>query len=1627
MSRSACSVAATAGIVARLAAAGSSLAAKPAIVEDAAVASYAELDRASANLALRLRERGVGTGDIVAVCGQRGIDFVIAVLAIWRCGAAYLPIASDTPPARVEAIVQQARCAAVLDATGNTPELATTLRWTRDTSPIDPQPWVLPAPDALAYVIYTSGTSGEPKGVMIEHAAMDATLAAFCAHFGIHEDDQVSAVATIAFDASVIEFWPALSRGATVHVAAQDTLLSPSRLIDWMAARRLSFCWLPTPIAETLIRQEHLQPPACLRVIETAGQRLTVRPRHWTVALENSYGPTETTVIATSGRVRVDGDTLPDIGNALPGVALHLLDADRRAVAPGETGQLYIGGPGLARGYLHRPDLTAAAFIDHPFAPGQRLYASGDLCRWNAEGRLEYLGRCDEQVKINGVRIEPAEIDQTLARMPAVECSVTVLEAVDEAALVCYYQLRDEISAAAVRDFLAAQLPAYLLPQRLHRVERMPLTRNGKIDRQALAQCVMPDADEPAIVSDELDDAQREFLQCYCSAGGVAAGWTQSFFEAGGNSIRAMLLLEALRRRYGLEIGFGAFFGASSAAAAYARLGAADAVDAAPRIAARPAAAGESAPLSVAQQSIWFLASLDPHDRAYHAKARLDFRGTVCSEALRAALQDVVDRHEIYRTTFHDDGGLVTQCIHGASAVTLAEYDLRALPSDAADTRVEELLQRDLNQPFALDRLPLARWGLARLPHDRHALLHIEHHLVHDGWSHNLFVGDLLTAYAARLDGRAPAFGAPALQYADFAVAQQRWLATPAAQAQESRWLERLTGAPPRIALPVNGTPQARGGCTLRLPLARTRWQRIERACAALGCTPFAFVLGALSHALNLHCQDDDLCIGSAFANRAWPGAGEIIGMMINTVVLRAQPRSGLTALELLRQCQATCSAAQADQEFPFERLVHALDPPRRSGENPLFQVFLGFHDSPLPPLSLPRVDECRLVEALDSRAAKFDLSLVVIPREDQAGEGDPVHLLWEFRESRFSLAYVQAIAALFERTLDAFLDTPGATLQDIGIAVTAPDIGDAVNATDAPESGLAVWTRVAAQAAATPERIALVAGSTTLTYAQLAAAVGASAAVVRAHGLMPGDLVGVMLPRDATLVIWLLAVQAAGCAFVPMDADYPSARLAHMARHSGLRAIVVAPDAQPDFCAGVMLIRSDAVAPPAAPDVGDPARPAYVIYTSGSTGTPKGVVVTQRNLANFLDSMRRHFPLDAPHRWLAVTSASFDISILELFHPLACGATLLLADAADVRDADRLAALAQNAGATHLQATPSTWKALLDTRWQPPAGFVALCGGEALDGALARALRERGVDLYNLYGPTETTIWSSLHRVGDDNGHTVALGRPLCNTQVYVLDRQLRRVPQGAIGELWIGGAGVAQGYLNDATLTAQRFRDDPWRAGNRIYATGDRVALNARGELDYHGRNDFQVKIRGFRIEAGEVEQVIRALDGISDVVVVARDDGRGAELVAYVVGEGAELGARARLRCVDHLPAHAVPLVFVQMTALPLTLNGKIDRNALPAPQRGSLGRMPEGATETALARILAERLQRDSVEATANFYALGGHSLLAMRIVAAINREFGSELAVADFLRLATVEQVARLIEQQAAAVADELTI
>ncbi|QSQ54056.1 non-ribosomal peptide synthase/polyketide synthase [Xanthomonas translucens pv. undulosa] len=1623
-----------------------------AVVEAHVELTYAELDARANRLAHHLIALGVAPEDRVALCLPRSLDLIVALLAVLKAGGAYLPLETDAPPARLDGMLADARPSVLLTRRDTAATLAP--RDDLHTVLLDAEPaaWTsAPAhapivtalhPEHPAYVIYTSGSTGKPKGVVNTHAAIDNRLQWMQQKLQLQPEQRVLQKTPVGFDVSVWElFWP-LRVGARLVLAEPGGHKDPAYLTDLIEQAGIDTVhFVPSMLRAFL---EALPDGACasLRRIVCSGEALPAdlareaRERLPQARLYNLYGPTEAAVdVSVWECTAADTHSVP-IGRPIANTQLHVLDAQRQRSPIGVAGELQIAGVQLARGYLGRPDLTAERFVPDPFAeqPGQRMYRTGDVSRWRADGALEYLGRNDHQVKLRGVRIELGEIEAALRGCDGVrEAVVIARDDTGEQRLIAYL-VGDakHLAADALRTQLAARLPEVMLPSGHVWLDALPLTANGKLDRRALPA---PDADARAVQAYAPPEGELEPLLATLWSellGVEQIGRHDSFFALGGHSLLAVRLISRIRTSLGLELPLATLFAQPRLAdLAQALLHAATST--LPPIV--PADRSKPLPLSFTQQRLWFLAQLDVQaDLAYLMPNGLRLHGQLDRHALRQALDRIVARHETLRTriALHNDEPVQLIAADNVG-FPLREHDLSACADP--ERQAQHHAEQETQTPFDLARDTLARGQLLRLGEDDHVLLVTLHHLVSDGWSMDLLVRELSTLYAAFALGQPDPLPPLPLQYADIAVWQRRWISGQILQRQREFWVEHLHDAPTLLALPSDRPRPAlqdSRGDMVAFALDTELSAALKALSERHGTTLFMTVLSAWSVLLARTSGQDQVVIGTPVANRHRSEFEPLIGLFVNTQALRIDLRSNSSVAELLAQVRATALAAQDHQDLPFEQVIEALNPERSLAHHPVFQVMFAWQNAASADLTLPGIR----LQPLQSQGhnAKFDLELFLGEDENQ----DCIVGSLGYATALFDRSSIERHLAQFVALLRGMVSAEPAHIAQLPLL--PPTERAQLQRFNATESDLAdsgyLHRQIQAQAQRTPQAIALVDGEVELTYAALEARANQLAHHLIHLGVVAEERVAVCLPRGVDLVVALLAVLKAGGAYVPLDPVYPPARLDFMLQDSAARCLLT-HTALADLLPGNQLARvwmddtaSWAMHPVHTPAVQDvsPHHLAYVIYTSGSTGHPKGVMISHHALTQFLAALQIQLPLSPEDRLLAVTTVCFDIAGLELFAPLVHGARVVIAGDQAIQDPAYWSQLLDWHAISVLQATPAFWQMLLDAGWQSRPGLRLLCGGEALSQELAQRLRIGGGQLCNLYGPTEATIWASLHPVlGDDTGNVVPLGRPLTNTQLWVLDTSHQLVPLGVAGELYIAGPQLARGYLARPDLTAERFVPDPFaeHPGERMYRTGDLARWHADGVLESLGRNDAQVKIRGFRIELGEIEAALRACDGVRQAAVVVREDNGDKRLIAYlVVDDEVILNADAlHTQLSARLPDYMLPAAYVQLAALPLTANGKLDRRALPAPDADAIATQayvaPEGEREALLADLWHELLGVERVGRHDNFFALGGHSLLAVRLISRIRTSLGLELPLAALFAHPRLADLAQALDSAAA--------
>ncbi|WP_229864715.1 amino acid adenylation domain-containing protein, partial [Streptomyces djakartensis] len=1637
--------------------------------------SYGEVNGRANRLARLLVEQGAGPERLVAVALPRSADLVVALLAVVKTGAAYLPVDPAYPTGRISLMLSDADPVCLV----TTEDLAARM-------PSDAGPVVLLDDEATvralaarsgddladadragaldprhpAYVIYTSGSTGTPKGVLVPHLNVVRLFTETEQWFGFGPDDVWTLFHSFAFDFSVWELWGPLLYGGRLVVVSQEVSRSPAAFLDLLVSRRVTVL-NQTPSAFYQLMQADRDAPErprepALRTVIFGGEALEPeRLREWyrrhpadAPRLVNMYGITETTVHVTYAPLGAeDAETGPHrgvIGETIPDLGAYVLDAGLRPVPPGVVGELYVAGPGLARGYLNRPALTAGRFVANPYGrPGERMYRTGDLARRDVDGRLAYAGRADDQVKLRGFRVEPGEIEAVLVRHEAVAQAVVRVreDRPGDKRLVAYVvpDTGTRPDAEELRAHAGRNLPGHMVPAAVVVLDALPLTVNGKLDSAALPAPVFAAREGQRPARDATEELLCALFAEVLGADGVGVG--DSFFDLGGDSLLVTRLLSRIRATLGAELPIRTVFETPTVAGLAAALKR-ERGQARPPV--RPTERSEALALSFAQRRLWFLNRLEGPEAGagYNMPFVLRLEGALDQPALRAALTDVVTRHESLRTVFPETDGAPRQVVldPAASAVGLPVRHV-----DQAE--LDEALATGAATGFDLTTETPLRAELFTLSPDRHVLLVVVHHIAGDAWSMVPLARDLSAAYAARCAGEAPQWLPLPVQYADYALWQRELLGDESDEnslvfRQVAYWARALAGLPAELDLPGDRPRPAvaghRGG-TVPVRVDADLHQRLAALAEAHGVTLFMVLQAGLAALLTRHGAGADIPIGSPVAGRTDDALDDLVGFFVNTLVLRTDTSGDPTFGELLARVRETDLAAYAHQDVPFEHLVEVLNPARSLSRHPLFQVMLTFTSGLDAQVDLPGLRAA--AEQVESGTSKFDLALNLTESSTAHGTPSGIAGYAAYSSDLFDRATAEALSARFVRLLEAATAEPDRRIGALEILGDAErhrlltEWNDTGTATSPPALLPSLFEQ---QAAATPQARAVAAPDAELSYAEADARANRLAHLLISRGVGPERVVAVALPGSAELVVTLLAVLKAGAAYLPVDLAHPGARISYLLDDAAPALLVTTGEAAAglpktpgtarlllDDPAVVRELQQQAANRPTDADRVTallPDHPAYVIYTSGSTGRPKGVVVGHRGLAGYV-TRAKHVYTGLDGTVLVPTPLSYDLSVTGLYGALTSGGCVVVAE---LDDDPWLTAQLARTPATFMKATPSH----LGILGALPAGFAPvkqlMLGGEALPAGPLRAWRERHpeVAVVNHYGPTETTVGClDFHLApGEEPGSTVVpVGRPMTAMRAYVLDAGLRPVPPGVVGELYIAGPQLARGYLNRPGLTAERFLANPFGpAGSRMYRTGDLARWTADGVLVFAGRADEQVKVRGHRIELGEIEAALSGHPSVAQAAVVVREDRPGDQrLVAYVVPADPAGADPVALReyLAGRLPEVMVPTVFTTLGALPLTRNGKVDRRALPAPARAQVnpGRPPRTPEEEILCGLFAEVLGVPRVGIDDGFFALGGHSLLATRLVSRVRTVLGAELPIRAVFETPTVAGLAARLD------------
>lgn len=1549
---------------------------------------FKELNERANHLAHCLIQLGVGPEVIVGVMMEKSVELVVGLLAILKAGGAYLPLDFEYPQQRLAFMLKDAGVdvllcqESLLDKITDKPAHAVCVD--RDWEQIERHPADDPSlaisGDNLAYVIYTSGSTGKPKGTGISHNSLTNLIVWQNRTYEMTPADRTGLIAGVAFDASVFELWPCLAAGAEVHIPDVQTRQSLPELLKWIARKKITVCFFPTPLAE-LALQEQWPADISLRALLTGGEKLHSRPSAVArFGLWDHYGPTENTVIATSAQVAPAGqsDDSPHIGKAIRQVETYILDANQNPVAQGDTGELHIGGKGLARGYLGLADLTAEKFTPNPFSdePGARLYKSGDLVRCRKDGNIEFIGRIDRQIKLRGFRIELGEIDEALKRLPGVKEAVAELRETTggEKRLVGYVVWKDGFQAPprkSLRKALSERLPEHMIPIAWVWMPELPLTQNGKIDREAL-----PPLNDSHLSSEE------EYLPARNATEELIAdlwievlklrrvGINDNFFELGGDSLSLTRMIGKLRDIFNIEMPIQVLFNSPTVAQLAARVDLLrQSGSSALKPPVKPVGRNRPLPLSFAQQRLWFFDQIDPGSALYNIPAAVRLKGKLSAPALERSLCELIRRQESLRTIFVEADGQPSQVIRPPHAMSLPIIDLSDLREESKNRTTIYLASIESAEPFNLSRGPLVRFALLRLSEDDHALLLTVHHIVTDGWSNKLLITEIITLYNSFSLGLSSPLPELPIQYADFAVWQREWLSGDILEEELRYWAKQLEGAPAVLELPTDrpryAFPRLRG-LTQRVKISKSAADNLRALSNQGGATLFMTLLSAFDALLYRQAGLDDIPIGTPIAGRQHPGIEKLIGFFVNTVVLRAQLHSQITFRDLLRKVREVTLEALAHQETPFEMLVEKLNPARSTGYSPLFQVMFAFEPFVEDPYPIPEgLTVSSLMEEMsEGGMVKFEMVLSMTEMDDGIGG------TLSYDADLFDDVTMARMAANFQTLLEnlaASPDEPVALLPLLSESERRQMLFERNEASGHLPQYSHLDSLFEIQAKRSPRAPALIGLDGSIAYGELDCKADQLARYLRSLGVRRESRIAVLVDRDIDMALAMLAIIKAGGAIVPISPACSPDRARSIFKDSRAEVLIAQARIANEFAQdGLKVAAIDRDWESAAPNTLESpvegiisGQLGAVVYSENETAPLRGLMMTYDSITGQSIAAAERFQINAGDRVLRIGSLASGAAIRATCSTLMQGATLAVRDPAMIGSASAFLSACEEVEPALLILPTECWHQLIvllfrnpELRFPKSARTVIIEGGKPLKRQLSLwrwyLAKNRGEDdrvplprLIRTYEPTEASavascweeeeIWpSQLSRP------VIPAGRVMPDTQLLILDSRLESMPAGASGPVYLGGPLIARGYEGDAASTSERFIPHPFSEtpGARLFRTGDLARYLPDGNIEFIGREDDRLKLDGFVINTSEIEAGLLEHPAIRQACVGWKNGGdRNAKLVAYVETELPESKVREYIRL--RFPHHLAPQSAVTVGLMPLTQAGIIDLKSLIAP--------------------------------------------------------------------------------------------
>ncbi|WP_432774041.1 non-ribosomal peptide synthase/polyketide synthase [Brevibacillus gelatini] len=1602
-----------------------------AVVMDGRSLTYRELNEKANQIAHALRKNGIGKDSIVGLLADRSLEMISGIMGILKAGGAYLGLDPEHPSERRSYMLEDGDVKVVLVQKHLLPLVSEDLKTIvldGDSLHVEnsANPALVNGPHDLAYVMYTSGSTGKPKGVMVEHRNV-IRLVKNTNYVQVRETDRMIQTGAIGFDAMTFEIFGALLHGASLYLVSKDVLLDAEKLGSFLRTNQITTMWLTSPLFNQL-SQDNPAMFASLRALIVGGEALS--PKHINkvrnalpeLEIWNGYGPTENTTFSTCYLIDKHFEEQIPIGKPIANSTAYILDANNQPQPIGVPGELCVGGDGVARGYLNKPDLTAEKFVPNPFVPGEMMYRTGDLARWLADGTIEYLGRIDQQVKIRGYRIELGEIESVLAHLEHVKEAVVAVieEANGQNALCAYFVSEQEVDVAELREAVFRQLPVYMVPAYYMQMEKLPLTANGKVDRRALPQPSGERTTGSTYVAPQTE-TEAKLAQIWQDVLGIPAiGIHDNFFEIGGHSLKAMNVITQVHKTFQVELPLKVLFASPTIQemAAYIAKSAHEQFET-----IQPVEPAEYYPVSFAQKRMYILHQFEGSGVSYNVPNVLVLEGKLDYDRFADAIQTVVKRHEALRTSFHSVNGEPQQRVH-------ADVELPINIIEATEEQAEALIQQ-LIQPFDLETAPLFRANLIKLGEERHLFFMDMHHIISDGVSLAVILEEITNLYEGKqlADLR--------IQYKDFAVWQAGMAQSERFRKQEDFWTQTFAGEIPLLNLPTDysrPSVQSFDGDVVAMGTGRELLEQLQKLAADTGTTLFMVLLAAYHVLLSKYAGQEEIVIGTPIAGRSHADVERIVGMFVNTLALKNTASGNLSFRAFLQEVKQNALSAFEHQDYPFEQLVEKLEVRRDLSRNPLFDTMfsLGLAESAGGEMAGVTLSPY----PVNGNIAKFDLTLDAMEKQDE------LLVQFSYCTKLFAKETMNRLAGHYVHLLRTITADPDIMLSRISVLSEQEkeQMLHSFTATSrAYPTDKTFQELFEEQVEKTPNQIAVLAENEQLTYQELNEKANQLARVLRRKGVKPESTVGILVDRSPYMVVGMLAVLKAGGAYVPIDPDYPLERQAFMLEDSGAKLLLTLPKMsdQLAFPYETLYLDAQELAEEETGNLEHVARPehaAYIIYTSGTTGKPKGVVIEHHSYANVAFAWKDEYHLDSfPVRLLQMASFAFDVSTGDFARALLTGGQLVICPNEVKMDPASLYEIIHRYQITIFEATPALIVPLMHYIYENKLDIsqmkLLILGADSCPAEDFKTLLARFGDkmrIINSYGVTEACIDSSYYEEADISAigsGTVPIGKPLPNMTMYVVDEQLNLQPVGVVGELCIGGAGVARGYLNRPDLTEEKFVVNPFAPGERLYRTGDLAKWRPDGNVEFLGRNDHQVKIRGVRIELGEIETQLRKLDGITEAVVVAREDHNQEKyLCAYIVADREFDSADLRAHLLQELPQTMIPSYFVWLEAMPLTANGKVDRRSLPAPDVSMLRTTeyvaPRTVWEARLANVWEQVLHVPQVGVLDDFFALGGHSLRAMRVITSMHNEYQVDIPLRILFEKPTIQELAAYIEETA---------